>query len=266
MKSSELAKLAGVSVRTLRHYHAIGLLPEPPRQSNGYRDYSVQDLAQLLRIKRLSSLGFSLERVSEVLNEMDAGLSAEAGTSADNALDLLDKELALQIEQLEEQRRTIRLLKQERLDPDLPIRFARTIKPLMGYANAATNVATSDRAALLVAGHLIPENYLVELESISEALHDNELLDALYAIQNRHDTLDPEASQKERDQLVSDSLALFDPIITCFESENWEQEGSSDLEIIIDELIREGLNSAQQDVANRIESALEERILARRHQ
>lgn len=31
MKSSELAKLAGVSVRTLRHYHAIGLLPEPPR-------------------------------------------------------------------------------------------------------------------------------------------------------------------------------------------------------------------------------------------
>ena len=30
MKSSEIAKLAGVSVRTLRHYHAIDLLPEPP--------------------------------------------------------------------------------------------------------------------------------------------------------------------------------------------------------------------------------------------
>ena len=53
MKSSEIAKLAGVSVRTLRHYHAIGLLPEPPRGENGYRDYSAGDLARLLRIKRL---------------------------------------------------------------------------------------------------------------------------------------------------------------------------------------------------------------------
>ena len=33
VKSNELAKLAGVTVRTLRHYHAIGLLDEPPRQA-----------------------------------------------------------------------------------------------------------------------------------------------------------------------------------------------------------------------------------------
>ena len=67
MKSSEIAKLAGVSVRTLRHYHAIGLLPEPPRGENGYRDYGAGNLVRLLRIKRLSSLGFSLSRISEVL-------------------------------------------------------------------------------------------------------------------------------------------------------------------------------------------------------
>ena len=52
MKSSEIAKLAGVSVRTLRHYHAIDLLPEPPRGENGYRDYGAGDLVRLLRIKR----------------------------------------------------------------------------------------------------------------------------------------------------------------------------------------------------------------------
>ena len=74
MKSSEIAKLAGVSVRTLRHYHAIDLLPEPPRGENGYRDYGAGDLVRLLRIKRLSSLGFSLSRISEVLDEMDAHL------------------------------------------------------------------------------------------------------------------------------------------------------------------------------------------------
>lgn len=68
MKSSEIAKLAGVSVRTLRHYHAIGLLPEPPRGENGYRDYSAGDLARLLRIKRLASLGFPLARIGDVLD------------------------------------------------------------------------------------------------------------------------------------------------------------------------------------------------------
>ncbi|MEV4016841.1 MerR family DNA-binding transcriptional regulator [Nonomuraea angiospora] len=38
MLSSELAELAGVTVRTLRHYHQIGLLPEPRRASGGYRN------------------------------------------------------------------------------------------------------------------------------------------------------------------------------------------------------------------------------------
>lgn len=39
MRSNELAKLAGVTVRTLRHYHAIGLMAEPSRAENGYREY-----------------------------------------------------------------------------------------------------------------------------------------------------------------------------------------------------------------------------------
>ncbi|MEI3308806.1 MAG: MerR family transcriptional regulator [Eggerthella lenta] len=85
MKSSELAKLAGVSVRTLRHYHAIGLLPEPPRGENGYRDYHAEDLVRLLRVKRLSSLGFSLSRIGEVLDEMDANLAEASGRHADEA-------------------------------------------------------------------------------------------------------------------------------------------------------------------------------------
>ena len=130
MKSSEIAKLAGVSVRTLRHYHAIDLLPEPPRGENGYRDYGAGDLVRLLRIKRLSSRGVSLSRISEVLDETDAHLAEAAGPNADEALDELDRELALQIERLQEQRRTIALLKREQLDPDLPVRFAREAKAL----------------------------------------------------------------------------------------------------------------------------------------
>ncbi len=72
MRSNEVAKLAGVSVRTLRHYHSLGLLPEPPRSDNGYRDYTAADVARVLRIKRLASLGFPLARIGAVLEEMDA--------------------------------------------------------------------------------------------------------------------------------------------------------------------------------------------------
>ena len=99
---------------------------------------------RLLRIKRLSSLGFSLSRISEVLDEMDAHLAEAAGPNADEALDELDRELALQIERLQEQRRTIALLKREQLDPDLPVRFARAAKTLF----AAEHFNDGERQAI----------------------------------------------------------------------------------------------------------------------
>ena len=72
MKSSELARMAGVSVRTLRHYHAIGLLPEPERADNGYREYGAKHLLRLLRIRQLATLGFSLEQIGPMIDELDA--------------------------------------------------------------------------------------------------------------------------------------------------------------------------------------------------
>ena len=72
LRSGDVAKLAGVTVRTLRHYRSIGLLPEPPRDDNGYCSYGIEDLARVLRIKRLASLGFSLEDIGGMLNDMDA--------------------------------------------------------------------------------------------------------------------------------------------------------------------------------------------------
>lgn len=106
MKSNELAKLAGVTVRTLRHYHAIGLLDEPPRQANGYRDYRPEDLLRVLRIRQLASLGFPLDQVAGMLDELDAErsqreprLPADQPT-ADDILAELDAALQKQIERV----------------------------------------------------------------------------------------------------------------------------------------------------------------------
>lgn len=79
MRISEVARLAGTTVRTIRHYHAIGLLAEPARLPNGYRDYSAADLLRVLRIRQLASLGFSLGQVPQVLERLDAVPDADPG-------------------------------------------------------------------------------------------------------------------------------------------------------------------------------------------
>ncbi len=43
MRIGELAGLVGISTRAIRHYHHVGLLPEPARKANGYREYSLRD-------------------------------------------------------------------------------------------------------------------------------------------------------------------------------------------------------------------------------
>lgn len=63
----QLADLTGVTLRTIRHWHDVGLLPEPERLSNGYKQYTAQHLVLALRIARLASLGFRLDQVAPML-------------------------------------------------------------------------------------------------------------------------------------------------------------------------------------------------------
>lgn len=66
MRVKELADIAGTTVRTVRHYHAVGLLPVP-RLTGGIRDYGLDHLARLLRIRWLVDAGLSLPAITEVL-------------------------------------------------------------------------------------------------------------------------------------------------------------------------------------------------------
>ena len=67
MRIGELAGLVGISTRAIRHYHRIGLLPEPARKPNGYREYSLRDAVGLARVRRLTELGLSLDEVRDAL-------------------------------------------------------------------------------------------------------------------------------------------------------------------------------------------------------
>jgi MerR family transcriptional regulator, thiopeptide resistance regulator len=68
----EVARLAGVTVRTLHHYDRIGLLHPSVRSAAGYRGYHQADLARLQRVLAYRELGFTLEDIGRLLDDPDS--------------------------------------------------------------------------------------------------------------------------------------------------------------------------------------------------
>lgn len=67
--AGELAKLTGVSYKTIRHYHKIGLLEPEKYTDSGYRQYSIKSIELLQRILMLKYLNFSLDEIQKILLE-----------------------------------------------------------------------------------------------------------------------------------------------------------------------------------------------------
>ncbi|MGW4772694.1 helix-turn-helix domain-containing protein [Nocardia sp. NPDC004278] len=129
----ELAELAGTSLRTVRHYHDVGLLAEPERAANGYKRYGVTHLVRLLRIKKLTALGFSLAQIA-ALGAADEHPEAE--------LRALDTELAATIERLQRARSELALILRHGSPTDLPPELAPTAGGLSAADRAFISVIT----------------------------------------------------------------------------------------------------------------------------
>ena len=132
----ELAELAGTTLRAVRHYHQVGLLAEPERRSNGYKQYGVAHLVRLLRIKRLVDLGFSLSQIAE-LGDLDDHPA--------EALRTVDADLAATIERLQRARAELRDVLDRAAPTDLPPELA----PV-----ARVDLSEADRAFVAVVGRI----------------------------------------------------------------------------------------------------------------
>jgi DNA-binding transcriptional MerR regulator len=95
----QLAASAGVTVRAVRHYHQIGLLPEPDRDASGYRRYGATAVVSLIKIRTLANAGVPLSHIGQML-EADAPAFAEA-------VQRIDCHLRDEIERLETSRKQI---------------------------------------------------------------------------------------------------------------------------------------------------------------
>jgi DNA-binding transcriptional MerR regulator len=115
MRIGELAALVGVTTRTVRHYHHLGLLPEPARTSGGYRDYRLRDAVLLARVRRLAELGLSLDEIRDVLAD-------DQGRELREVLTGLDADLARQQDAIVARRaRLAALLAEADLDVDTTV-------------------------------------------------------------------------------------------------------------------------------------------------
>lgn len=73
MRIGEAAEAAGVAAQTIRFYERRGLLPQPPRGPNGYRDYDASVLAQLAFIRGGQSAGLTLVELASILDQRREG-------------------------------------------------------------------------------------------------------------------------------------------------------------------------------------------------
>jgi len=96
---SQLAAYAGVTVAAVRHYHKIGLLPEPERDRSGYRNYDAAAVVRLIRIHVLASAGVPLAQVEDLLD-------ADPETFAEQVRDI-DTRLRAEVRRLQDTRRRL---------------------------------------------------------------------------------------------------------------------------------------------------------------
>ncbi|MFI5729861.1 MerR family transcriptional regulator [Kribbella sp. NPDC051587] len=224
----QLAELAGTTVKAVRHYHKLGLLPEPQRTSNGYKQYGVAELTRLLQIRRLAELGLSLAQIAEHQDE-----------PSEQTLRQLDVELAAGIERLQRLRAELTPILEHGWPTDFPAEWA----PLIGAMPA------NDRALLVVQARLLgPEGLEAWKRFLVEYVEDPSV--------GEFDRLPPDAPESTRADLVVRLETHFAEIRAEFpelrESRATAPGGPQHVGRTIDLAMHDVYNPAQLDVLQRI--------------
>ncbi|GAA0577894.1 MerR family transcriptional regulator [Kribbella sandramycini] len=226
----QVAELAGTTVKAVRHYHKLGLLAEPERTANGYKQYGVAELTRLLRIRRLTELGLSLPQIAQLgdTTEHPAQILRE-----------LDAELAAGIDRLQRLRAELAPILEHGWPTDLPAEWA----PLISEMSA------NDRALLVVQARLLDAEGLKTWQRfLAEYVEDPAV--------GEFDRLAPDADEPTRADLVDRLSEHFATIRTEFpelqESRTTAPGGPGHVGRTIDLAMNDLYNPAQLDVLQRI--------------
>jgi DNA-binding transcriptional MerR regulator len=120
VKIGDAAAFVGTTPRAIRHYHEIGLLPEPERGGDDRRHYGYEDMIRLLWIRKMADAGIALDDIRDAFADgASAGAGAGAGAGADNdhgiagILERLEETLVAQEAELRRQRTAVQRMRTE---------------------------------------------------------------------------------------------------------------------------------------------------------
>ncbi|MEV4683206.1 MerR family transcriptional regulator [Streptomyces kurssanovii] len=234
MRIGEIAAMVGVTTRAVRHYHHLGLLPEPVRLANGYREYTVRDAVLLARIRRLTELGLGLDEVRDVLAE-------DAGRDLVEVLEELDADLGRQEALVHERRaRLAPLLEQARegrlpaegpVSPMLAELFGDMARASAALPGPEPAIAAKDRELLALLDTVAPaaeqERLMGAMRRMTEAPG---AMERAYALYEELDTLADADPADPRVERTAQGLAdlLPDEMVAQLGTDGPPQEGFLD--------------------------------------
>lgn len=188
----EVAELAGTTLRAVRHYHDVGLLPVPDRDGNGYKRYETHDLLALLRIRRLVDLGLPLSEVASLLEREDAPL---------DALRQLDAQLEQEELRIHRTRDRIALvLEDARRTDDLVVELA----PFRKH-----DLTEPDRSFLVLLARIVTPRVLEAYVAMLDQHHDSRTL-------ARFDALETDAPEAVRAELAAQMTQHLTEVHTTY--------------------------------------------------
>lgn len=224
----EVADLAGTTVNTVRHYHRAGLLDEPTRMSNGYKQYQVAHLIRLLQIRRLRDLGVPLDQIEQV------GFGTDPPA---DALRAIDADLASSIERLQRARAEVRAILDGSSVTGVPA----------GFENVASRLTKPEQSLMLVYSQLYDDSAMEDLKQMLEADPD--------AADVEFENLTPDADEATRARLAEHLAPGLAQLMVDYP---WllDQAGHSRKAVsvtheTVDESVRVTYNSAQLEVMAR---------------
>jgi DNA-binding transcriptional MerR regulator len=158
----QAAAFAGVTVKTVRHYHRHGLIEEPRRDASGYRRYGSADLLRLVQVRTLAAAGVPLAEIGAIL---DADPDRFATTLVD-----VERRLTDRINDLIARRDTLhRLATGDRAL--LPDRALALLDRAADFGFTPDDV-TMARDGLVLIRALVPEGFDDYLSRVERALDD----------------------------------------------------------------------------------------------
>jgi DNA-binding transcriptional MerR regulator len=233
LSTKQLADLAGTTVKTVRHYHDVGLLDLPERSSNGYKQYTVSHLMRVLQIKRLSDLRVPLSDIS-AMSAIDE--------DTEKLLRQLDGDIESNIEQLQQVRADLDAILRHHSPLDVPADFGAVSRVL----------SDSDRALLMVYSRVLSEEQLADIRG---------LLFERDPLRDEYDALPADADDKTIQSLVERyapsmrQLLAEHPWMSQFpEASRFSQR---ETETIVAEAVTALYNPAQRAVTERVYRILE---------